>query len=207
MSRKGLWVFSALLVASPAMAQSWETPSFFSPRSHDDIGVYLIDPDFGDLGFMAIWRQSGRLNLGVRGGMGGVEGDRTVLVGAEFYGPLVRPGGGNVLAVSWIIGAGASFDGATWLRIPAGVSVGAEIAGSGFTIVPYAHPRVSLDVIAFDTPGGDEETDSEVNLDVDFGADLMLGARWIARFGLTVGEVDGFGLGLAYRIPRGVSVR
>lgn len=206
MKREALFVIGALLVGSPVLAQSWETPSFFSPRAHDDIGLYLIDPDGGDLGFMAIWRQSGRINLGVRGGMGGFEGNRTVLLGAEFYGPLVRPNAGNVLAVSWLVGAGASFDGFTWLRVPVGVSIGAEIAGSGITVVPYAHPRVSLDVIAVDV-NGDEETDSEVNLDVDFGADLMLGARWIARFGLTVGQVDGFGLGLAYRIPRGVAVR
>jgi len=105
-----------------------------------------------------------------------------------------------------VVGAGAAFDGVTWLRIPAGVSIGAQIAGTGFTVTPYAHPRLSFDLVSFDFEG-EEETDSEFNLDVDFGADLDFGGSFVARFGLTVGEVEAFGIGLAYRIPRGVSVR
>jgi hypothetical protein len=200
-------VLLALAITSPATAQSWETPTFFAPAAHDDIGFYLIDAEFGDLGFMGIWRQSGNLNFGLRGGMGGVEGNRTVLLGVEVYGPLVTPGGSSVLAVSWLAGAGASFNGATWLRVPAGVSIGARIPGSGFTITPYVHPRLALDVVSRDRPNGDEDTDSEFNLEADFGADLAFGTSWVARFGLTVGDVEAFGIGLAYRIPRGISVR
>jgi hypothetical protein len=191
----------------PAHAQSWETPSFFAPSMHDDIGLYLIDAEGGDLGFLGMWRQSGNVSFGVRAGMGGVEGDRSVLLGAEIYGSLVNPTGTNVLSVSWITGAGGSFNGFTWLRIPVGLSIGARIPGSGFTITPYVHPRLSLDVISFDVGEREEETDSEFNLDVDFGADLALGDSWVGRFGLTVGEVEAFGIGLAYRIPRGISVR
>jgi len=200
-------VLMALNLTRPARAQSWETPSFFAPSAHDDIGLYLIDAEGGDLGFMGVWRQSGNVSFGLRAGMGGVEGNRSVLLGAEIHGSLVNPGGTNVLAISWLAGAGASFNGATWLRVPAGLSIGARIPGSGFTITPYVHPRVSLDVVSRDRPNGEEDTDSEVNLDVDFGADLALGTSWVARFGLTVGEIEAFGIGLAYRIPRRISVR
>lgn len=193
-------------LAAPAAAQSWDTPSFFAPGPHDEIALHLISPDNLDLGFMALWRQSGRLNLGVRGGMGGVEGNRSILLGAEFYGPLVRPSGQNVLAVSWIVGAGASFNDVTAFRIPIGLSAGAVIEGEGFTVTPYAHPRIALDIISFDV-GDEEETDTDLNIDADFGADLALGQSFILRFGLTVGENEVWGVGLAYRIPRRVAVR
>lgn len=194
--------------ARPLQAQSWETPTFFSPAAHDDVGLYLIDAEGADLGFMGIWRQSGRIGLGVRAGMGGRENNRSALLGVELWAPLITPRQDQPLTISWIAGGGAAFsDGFTWLRIPAGVSIGVEIPGPSFVLVPYAHPRVSLDFFSFDLPTGEEETDSELNLDVDLGADLMLGPSWVARIGVTVGEADAFGIGLAYRIPRGVSVR
>jgi hypothetical protein len=129
-----------------------------------------------------------------------------VLLGAEFFGPIVSPHDTQILAVSWLVGAGASFDGVTWLRIPAGISVGTEIQGSSVTITPYVHPRVALDVFSFSRGNGGNDTESQLNFDADFGADFAF-SRWIARFGLTVGERDAFGFGLAYRIPRGVAVR
>lgn len=198
----------ATSITGRAHAQSWETPSFFSPTVHDDIGLYLLDADGGDLGFAGIWRQSGQLGLGVRGGMGGSEGSRTALIGVELWSLVVEPRAGQPLAVSWITGGGAAFsDGLTWLRIPGGVSVGVEIPGPSFTLVPYVHPRVAFDRQTVDLPTGRERTDSEINLDVDLGADLMLAGGWVARIGVTVGHVDVFGVGLAYRIARGVSVR
>ena len=40
---------------------------------------------------------------------------------------LVEPDGGRPLAVAWMTGAGASFDGVTALRVPLGVSIGARL--------------------------------------------------------------------------------
>jgi len=207
MIRKALiFCAAATALAASAQAQSWETPSFFSPRAGSEIGAYLISPDGGDLGLVGIWRQSGSINLGLRGGFGGRSGDHTVLLGAEFFGPIVSPGNSQILAVSWLVGAGASFDGVTWLRVPVGLSIGAEIVGSNVTITPYVHPRVAVDVFSFERANGENTTDSELNIDADFGADFAF-SRWIARVGLTVGDRDVVGFGLSYRIPRGVSVR
>lgn len=201
-------VFIALLwCVSGVHAQAWDNPGFFSPRPGDDIGLYVLSPEYGDAGFAGIWRQSGNINLGVRAGIGGRSGDRTVLVGAEFFGPLNLETGTNLL-LSWIVGAGASFDGGTWLRIPVGASIGIPLAaGSGFTILPYAHPRVALDVFVSDVGDGEEETDTELNVDVDIGADFELGPSWVIRVGASFGRQDTFGAGIAYRIPRRVLVR
>lgn len=195
-----------LLLPAAARAQSWEIPAFFSPRLHDDIGAYLFDPEGGDLGLMGIWRQSGGINLGVRAGFGGVSGDRTVLVGAELYGMLVEPNAESVVAAAWLVGAGATFDGSTRLRIPAGVSLGARLDAGGLAVTPYAYPRVSFDLVSYDVPDG-EETDGEFNIDVDLGAELELGSSWLLRAAVTIGDGEAFGFGLAYRIPRGIAVR
>jgi hypothetical protein len=147
---KARWLATAMLMgafAHPAAAQSWDSPAFFAPGPHDDIGFYFIDADGGDLGFLGMWRQSGgTFNLGIRAGMGGPSGDRTALVGAEFAGDLVARRGAQPFGVSWLVGAGASFDGTTWLRIPAGVSIGITIPGPSFLLTPYIHPRIAIDV-------------------------------------------------------------
>jgi hypothetical protein len=199
---------AALFIATgDAHAQAWDNPGFFSPRPGDDIGLYVLSPENGDAGLAGIWRQSGNINLGVRAGIGGRSGDRTVLVGAEFFGPLNLETGTNLL-LSWIVGAGASFDGLTWLRIPVGASIGIPVAaGGGLTILPYAHPRAALDVFVFDLGDDEEETETELNFDIDIGADFELGSSWVIRAGATFGVEDTFGAGIAYRIPRRVVVR
>ena len=195
-----------LVYSTPIRAQAWDAPTFFSPRPGEDIGLYVIDADgVGDLGFAGIWRQEGNINLGVRAGIAG--GDH-FSVGAEYYGPLTVFGPQSPLLVSWILGAGATFNDATWLRIPLGVSVGLNLGSSGsFRIMPYAHPRVAYDLIAFDNAVGEEVTDSEFNFDIDLGADLALGERFVVRFGATLGDREAIGAGVAYRMSRKLVVR
>jgi hypothetical protein len=197
--------------AAPAAAQSWESPTLFSPGAHDDIGLYAIKFEgTDDLGFHAIWRQSGNINLGVRAGIG--PGEVDWLVGAEFYGPLRILGPDSPVLVSWIVGAGAMFlndrfdNSVTALRIPAGVSLGLNTGSSSVSIVPYVHPRVAFDLIAV-SDGDEEDTDSEFNVDLDIGADVTLGDRFVLRAGFTLSESNTFGAGVAYRIPRRVVVR
>ena len=70
---------ATLLLGSSLNAQqiAWDTPSFFSPRPMDDIGLYVSQIQYpggeSSTGLSAIWRQSGNLNLGVRAKKGGVQ--------------------------------------------------------------------------------------------------------------------------------------
>ncbi len=197
----------ALGLVSPAFGQAWDTPTFFSPRAHDDLGAYVIKPEAGDWGVIGIWRQSGGINLGVRGGVGGDSDDRTVLIGAELFGPLSFEGT-SPLAFAWVTGIGASFDGVTSLRIPLGVSIGASLGPEGGAVLtPYIHPRVALDVSTVELANGEEETDTDFDVDLDLGADLDIAGRWILRAGYAIGDNSVFGIGLAFRTGRGVEVR
>ena len=191
--------------AAPLSAQAWDSPSFFSPRPGEDIGLYVIDAEGGgDLGFAGIWRQEGNINLGVRAGLAG--GDY-FSVGAEFYGPLDVLGPQSPVLLSWIVGLGATFNDVTWLRIPLGASIGMNIgASSSIRIMPYIHPRVAFDLFAFDTAAG-EETETELNVDLDLGADIGLGQQFVLRVGATIGDVDAIGVGVAYKMGRRLVVR
>jgi hypothetical protein len=194
------------LVPVPASAQAWDAPSFFSPRPGEDLGLYAVKPDGGgDWGVMGIWRTEGNLNLGVRAGW--LEG-HSYMVGAEFHGPLDLLGPGSGLLLSWVLGAGASWrDGFLHARIPLGLSAGVELGTPDLLLIPYVHPRVALGVRAYDLPGGQERTDTDVRFDVDVGADAVLGRALVLRVGATVADNNTFGVGIAYRLPRRIAVR
>jgi hypothetical protein len=195
-----------LAAAAPVAAQAWDAPSFFSPRPGEDLGIYAVRPDGGDdWGVVGIWRTEGNLNLGVRAGW--LAGE-SLMVGAEFHGPLELLGPGSGLLMSWVLGGGASWR-SGWLhaRIPLGISLGAELGTPGLLLLPYVHPRVALDVFAYDLPGGQEQTDTEIRFDVDLGADAALGQSFVLRVGASLGDINTFGAGIAYRLPRRITVR
>lgn len=196
------------LFAGPVSAQyMWDSPTFASPRPMDDIGVYVTRAD-ETTGLVGIWRQSGNLNLGVRAGVADMDNaGGSILVGAELYGPLntLLPGSG--LDLAWTLGGGAVFgDNITTASIPFGLSVGVQLGRGSLSILPYVHPRVSLDIVSVEF-AGNEETDTEGRFAVDLGADINLGERLLVRVGGSFADREGFGVGLAYRIPRPISVR
>jgi hypothetical protein len=205
--RWSLIVVAAVLLfgnAGRVAGQAWDNPTFFSPRPGEDIGIYVIRPEgVDDLGFTAIWRMEGNLNLGVRAGIAG--GDH-YLIGAEFYRPLDLLG--PPLLMSWVLGVGATFNDVTMLRVPFGISAGMAFGQpGGVQLLPYVHPRVALDVLVFNLPDGREETDTDVRLEVDLGADARLGESFVVRVGATIGEWNTFGAGIAYRFSRRLVVR
>lgn len=195
------------LATGNASAQAyWDSPSFMSPQSHNDLGVYYIDADELDWGLQGIWRQTGNLNLGVRGGLGEtVAGQTSITVGAEFFGGLNRAGPSFPLDVSWTLGAGASFvDDVVLFSVPLGLSVGARLSAGQLALTPYVHPRLSVDVFA-----NDDFSETDLSIPVDLGVDIALGQRAIFRVGATLGDRghEALGIGLALRMQRGIAVR
>jgi hypothetical protein len=201
-----LLVLVLILLPQGAHAQAWDAPSFFSPRPGEDLGIYAVRPDGqGEWGFMGIWRTEGNLNLGVRAGY--LESE-TWMVGAEFHGPVDVFGPGSGLVMAWVLGAGASFrSGWTHARVPFGLSLGAELGTPDLLLVPYVHPRVALDLRAYDLPGGQERTETDLRFVVDVGADAVLGQAFVLRVGATIADRNTFGVGIAYRLGRRLVVR
>ncbi|MGH7476937.1 MAG: hypothetical protein ACRELD_11650 [Longimicrobiales bacterium] len=200
-----------VLGSAPLTGQAWDTPMFFPPNPPEDLGLYATKPEDSDWGLKGIWRQHGNPNLGVQAGLASIGQDNTAfLVGAEVFGPLGTLGTGP-LTMTWVLGAGATFDDdATWLRVPVGLSLGAQLGSGGMRLIPYLLPRAALDVFAVDNAG----SDTDVNVATDVGVDVHLTESfWVraaASLWLVEGDVDlanAFGIGAAIRFGREVEVR
>ena len=225
--RSLLAVITLLGTAQGASAQKWDAPLFFSPGPHDELGAYFVSSDRccgldNSNGLKLIWRQSGNLNLGVQAGTGDLSNiGESILIGAELYGPLnmIQTSG---LSLSWSLGIGGAFgsDDESELSyidfsVPLGVSIGMRLGSGGTTITPFAHPRISYDVVAItDDITDDEETFSDIGFAADLGAEVSLGQRFIIRAAYTLGsdsdetgKRQAFGIGAALRTPRKVAVR
>lgn len=205
-------LFATPMLAGALRAQTWDAPMFYGPKPMDELGLYYFKSPFGSVdvnGLKAIWRQTGNINLGVQAGVGDLSdlGD-AVMVGAELGNSLTGIGSRNGLAAAWSLGAGATFGhGYADLSVPLGVSIGLTLGSGNTTIVPFVHPRVSLDVSSFDNPAtGKEETDTNIGLEADLGVEVGLGQRFLVRGGYSFGDRDAWGIGFALRTPRKVSV-
>ena len=194
-----------------ANAQSWDAPMFFSPRSTDEIGLYVTRTarilPCDATGLVGIWRQSGNLDLGVRAGVGDLDdAGGTVLVGAELSGSLNKLVPELGVDLAWNLGAGAVFgSNYTLFSVPLGLSAGVRLGSGSLQIAPYAHPRISFDIEAFDVDG-EEQTDTDGSVALDLGADINLGPSFILKLAGSLFDREAFGIGLALRWPRPVSV-
>lgn len=204
-----------LAAARPAAGQAWDAPSFMPSHPVDELGVFVLDPPFSDIGVMGLWRQSGDLGLGVRAGLLDREFDGTAfVVGSEFFTPLLRATRGSPLEALLVLGAGATFEEGILARLPLGVSIGARLenAAGEAAITPYVHPRVGLEILA-----DDDDSVTEVAFMVDFGLDVQVTRAVTVRaaYTLVTGGVDdpfsggknALGAGLAIRFGRPVEVR
>jgi hypothetical protein len=201
-------VLATLLTAAPAAAQMWDAPTFLGPRPADDLGVYAFRPEGRDWGFAGIWRHSGNVNLGVRAGLIGEAGARSILVGAELAQPLQLFAPGTPLEISGTLGFGATFNGVTSLRIPLGLTAGFALPlGDALLLTPFVHPRIAFDLFVWEDSAGQEQTETEFNVPVDVGAELQLGESIVLRIGATIDRPNVIGAGVALRTPRRVRVR
>ena len=189
----------AVSFAGPLHAQvAWETPMLAAPRAPSGWGVYLADVAGGELGVLGTYRGASSGNgLEFRFGIadGGRDEDINGLVGVSINGLLARASGDMPFDIGWHAGAGVGFGDWALLTIPLGVSFGHTFRGDGVNITPYIAPRVHLDA-AFGDEVGDDNTD--LGLSFDLGFDLAMSRGWVARFGASLGDHEGFAIGIVF---------
>lgn len=185
-------ILAVLLSAGGARAQVWDSPSFMGPDPGSDIGVYVLDGDFSDLGIQGIWRQDAPdFRLGLRVGYLDTP-DGVLLVGGETWGDIVLEGASFPLDLAWTAGVGAFFNGGTGISVPLGISIGHTFGGS-VPIQLYGHPRLGL---RFHSVNDNLNADLEGQFDI--GADFSLGDSWKLRVGASLGDFEALGFGIAW---------
>lgn len=177
---------SLLLGAGAAPAQVF-TPTYMSPVTLNDIGVYISDGT-GDLAVEGIWRGG---PLGLRVGFVDA-GDDLLSVGGELRSPI---GLANApLSLAFTAGAQGLIGDVDAVGLQAGLSAGHRFLTPGLALTPYIHPRIAL-INGF-LPDDDFEAEvlADVGLDVEFSPSLVF------RFNAAISdESPGFGVGLAIR--------
>lgn len=202
MKKPWLVCMLAVLGSADLHAQVWHTPSFQPPTVSDEIGFYFADIDDADWVVAAAWRQTGNLNLGLRGGLADVGERNNAMLAAEFFGGIGTAGRTLPLDLMWTLGGGATIGDGTLLSIPLGLSIGARLGDGTFLLVPYVHPRVSLDVSSFANV-----TETNLRFTADIGADAHVGRSAILRIGAALGDHDAVGIGIALPFGRSAVVR
>lgn len=206
MKRFVLVLVGFVLLGVPAglAGQAWETPSFLPPRPGNDVGLYLTSGDGSDLGFAGLWRSG---NLGLRVDIFDLNPGTRVGLGAETHGPLLAAGPDFPVDVAWTAAGGVTLgNGLTQLWIPVGVSIGRTFQLEQIAVQPYLQPRIGLSVASF-TVAGTTVTNTDLHAIVDFGADIYLNKDWTFRVAFGIGDYSALGIGAAYHLRRGVSVR
>jgi hypothetical protein len=208
-------VAGALLAASPALAgsggalraQAFDAPSLWTPYSEDGMGLYLVDPDGGDIGALFTWRRSGRVvDFGLRGAVQDAGGQVGLSGGLELGGALYRASASFPLDVAW--GSGIGIGGVpdrdlAVVRIPLGISFGRRLAVGDIGLIPYVEPRLAVDIrVRGPRParnrsfGGGDHTSLHLNLNL--GADLDFRLAWRLRIGGTVGQERTVAAGIVF---------
>ena len=210
-----LLLAAGLLGVDPALpgpggavhAQAFDVPSFWTPYSEHGMGLYLADPDGGDVGALLTWRRSGRVvDYGLRAAVQDAGGHVGLSGGLELGGALYRATDRFPLDVAW--GSGIGIGGIpdldlAVLRIPFGISFGRRLAVGDVGLIPYIEPRLALDLrVRGSSPGpgrrfgGGDHT--ELHLDLDLGADLDFRLAWRLRIGATVGHERAVAAGIVF---------
>lgn len=192
MKKHATWVAAAAAVvlgATQAKAQVFTLP-FQSTARGSDIGLYLSDGP-GDLAIEGIWRRNfGVGDLGLRAGFADV-GDGDVLLGVDWRQPLNLQTAPIDLALT--LGAQGAFGDASGVGGQVGLALGHTFAETGVRITPFIHPRVAI-VSALD-----DDSDAELKVLADLGADFDFAPNLSLRFGANLGEGANWGIGLAWR--------
>ena len=188
--------FFMLALGGTASAQApWDSPSLRPPSDPGGLGLHLLDPGSGDLGFLMTYRSQGSFDyrLGLVDGPG--PDTLTLLGGVEFAGRLSRAAGDNPFDIDWWAGVGAGLGDFTLVSVPFGLTFGHSFSGDGATFIPWFGPKIVLDAFFGDEIVGDE---TDIDLGVDLGIDLHFTQGWFLRLGASVGDRDAVALGVVF---------
>lgn len=199
---KKILIIGALLVL-PASAQAqiaWDTPLLVAPREAPGWGLYVADVSGGGVGVIGTWRAP-QWNFGLRGGIAEtVDDDVGVLFGLDFEGDIAHESPSFPFDVDYVVGAGIGTGDGARISAPLGLILGHTFPADGATFTPYVSPRVVLDLfLGQDTPAGEDSSDADLDLAVDLGLDLRIGASdFLIRFGGTLGDREGVAIGVVF---------
>jgi hypothetical protein len=199
--RKKWFVLLAMLlpfVPLPARAQiAWETPMLMSPNPPSGLGLYLMDAAGGDIGLMMSWRGTGS-SWGLRGGIAEAQDDDFgVFGGLDFSGDVHHETQSFPLDVDWFTGIGVGASDAGLLTVPLGLTFGHTFSENNAVFLPYIAPRIFLDAFF----GDDRDDEVDLGLAIDLGVDLRLSRSAnapVIRFGASLGDHEGFALGVVF---------
>jgi hypothetical protein len=186
-----------LATAGQASAQvAWDAPFLMPPKQEAGFGLYLTDPDPGNLGFVGTWRSgSGAPALGFRLGFANDWRDKlTVLGGVDVSGALTRSTSEFPLDIDWIFGAGMGIGRFARISFPLGISAGHTFVGDGVRFTPYLTPRIALDA----RMGGGLDSHVDMSFAMDLGLDIAFRPTWRIRFGGTIGDREAVALGIVF---------
>lgn len=186
----GALALAAALAAGRADAQVL-TPTFMTPTSSSDVGVYVGDLDGDALTVEGIWRRPSRGGgtLGIRAGYADV-GEGALLVGLEVASPVVLAGA--PIGLAFTAAAQGLVGDRNEFGAHAGFTAGQGIRLDTFVLTPYVHPRLAV------TTWGENEL--ELDVLAELGAEFAFASGVALRVGvdLTGGPAD-WGLGVSFR--------
>lgn len=201
MARKFVLMLVGITVVGTARAAAQATalPSFLAPYrafERSEFGAILSFADGISFALEGQYRMAGgSFDIGFRGGYVDPEpsgANGFFVFGAEARQRVITHTEDFPLDGALILGAGAILqDGAEFLNIPVGLSLGRRIdpEGSQISIVPYVQP--TLFVLVGDVP-------DHVRFSLGLGVDFRLSRRFDARLSGGIGDLEGIAIGAAW---------
>lgn len=191
----------ALLVtlsAAPLAAQSFFAPGLQpSQITGREATVALVDA--GSTGLVGQWRQPlsrPKTQLTLEAGFLDSDGGSSqLLLGAGVAYQLATVSANLPVDVALTGGLGLSSGGGSSLTIPVGAALGRrfELDG-GIAVTPYLHPQLALTRVSV---GG--YSDSDIDLNIDLGANVQIKPTMAIRLGFSLGESDAVALGVSLK--------
>lgn len=193
-----LSVVALALAPRPVAAQiAWDSPMLMPPKTPNGFGIYLVDVAGGGLGVLGTWR-SPTYGFGIRGGVADANNnDVGVFGGVDFNGELTRSTEEFPIDIDWVAGLGIGIVNGGLISAPLGLSLGHEFIGDNVGFTPYVTPRVVLDA-CLDCGRRSDANDLNLDFAVDIGLDLAMTSSLRVRFGATLGDREGVGIGLVF---------